>query len=220
MSVNILGTTKATYKQISEWAKTKNANECFYEFFPLLIEHANTYGVDGVVAVAQAARETGFGNFPGKAVLDASFHNTCGLKRKENGESDDPNAHQRFKDWNEGTLAHIEHLALYAGAPGFPKENPVDPKHFDYLRGKSSTVEGLTGSWAEDPAYAEGIVRLYNEILNFEVEEDEDFVISLEEEISEKNKLISELMDENECLKKKIMELTQTIQQVNRLTTL
>lgn len=63
-----------------------------------------------------------------------------------------------------GVLAHLEHLALYAGAPGFPRASPVDTRHFGYLHGKAPTVEGLSGKWAPSPSYHTSIVRNIAEI--------------------------------------------------------
>jgi N-acetylmuramoyl-L-alanine amidase len=109
------------------------------------------------VAYAQSALETGFGNFGG--VINASFRNSCGLKTTQGGGNDDPNAHQRFPSWYTGVIACIDHLALYAGAPGYPKASTPDPRHFPSVYGTAPTVERLGGRWAPSPTYGTRIVR-------------------------------------------------------------
>jgi carbon monoxide dehydrogenase subunit G len=111
-----------------------------------------------VVAYAQSAKETGYGHF--KGVLDASFKNPCGMKTKSGGANNDPNAHQRFSTWEEGIQAQIDHLALYAGAPGYPKAETPDPRHFPYLKGTAPNVEDLGGKWAPSANYGKDIVAM------------------------------------------------------------
>ncbi|SJU02468.1 Uncharacterised protein [Clostridioides difficile] len=62
--------------------------------------------------------------------MDESYNNPCGMKTSQGGSDTDPNAHQRFNSWDEGVQAHLDHLALYAGAKGYPKEGTYDPRHF------------------------------------------------------------------------------------------
>jgi N-acetylmuramoyl-L-alanine amidase len=118
-------------------------------------------GVRPEVAFAQAAKETGFGLFGG--VVDASFHNPCGMKTTAGGSNSDPNAHQRFASWTEGVTAHIDHLALYAGADGYPRAAGAtpDPRHFPFLAGKANSVEALGGKWAPSEDYGRSIVADY-----------------------------------------------------------
>jgi hypothetical protein len=100
-----------------------------------------------------------FGRFGG--VLDESFRNTCGMKTRQGGANSDPNAHQRFTSWEESVTAHCDHLALYAGAPGYPRADTPDPRHFAHLVGKARTYEELGGKWAPSPDYGRSIVRDY-----------------------------------------------------------
>jgi hypothetical protein len=114
------------------------------------------------LAYAQAAKETNFGRFTG--VLDASFRNPCGLKRTAGGGNHDPGAHRRFRTWKQGVTAHLDHLALYAGASGYPKRGTPDPRHFAFLHGKAPTVQALGGAWAPSRTYGREIVRMAGEI--------------------------------------------------------
>ena len=92
-------------------------------------------------------------------VLDASFHNPCGLKRAGGGGNYDPAAHQRFKSWRLGVRGCLDHLALYAAAKGYPRTGSPDPRHFPSIRGKATTVEQLGGKWAPSAAYGDRLVQ-------------------------------------------------------------
>jgi hypothetical protein len=115
-------------------------------------------GVRPDVAYAQAAKETAFGRFGG--VLDASYHNPCGLKRPAGGGNFDPFAHERFRTWRTGVTAHLDHLALYAGARGFPRAHTPDPRQFRFLYGRARTVGALGSAWAPAPEYGRDVARL------------------------------------------------------------
>lgn len=179
--MNILGKSSVTYKQLEFWVKSiKTANPLLLQNLPTIWKCANKNGILIEVFVAQICVETGYFNFGG--VLNASYHNTCGLKVTKGGGDYVASAHMKFKSWEEGIQAHADHLALYAGAPKFPKYSPncatdlnkeyknngttQDPRHFSYLYGKCKTVEGLTGTWATSSGYAEKIIKLVNQIRN------------------------------------------------------
>ena len=184
--MNILGKSNVTYKQLETFIKSvKTANKLMLENLPIMWKAANDRGILVELFVSQIIIETGWLNFGG--VLDASFHNTCGLKTTKGGSNYSANAHMRFKSWEEGINAHADHLALYAGAKGFPKYSPEtkgyynenckangttkDPRHFTYLYGCCKTVEGLSGKWATNKKYAEMILTLVKEIQNTKVDE-------------------------------------------------
>ena len=177
--MNILGKATATYKQAEAWVKSvKTANKLLLENLPMIWKCAEKNGINPVVMLAQVCCETGYFNF--KGVLNASFHNTCGLKTTKGGGDYVANAHMRFSSWEEGLTAHADHLALYAGAKGFPKYSPntkgyenekykvngttKDPRHFTYLYGKCPTVEGLSGTWATDKNYAKTLLSIIDRI--------------------------------------------------------
>ena len=87
------------------------------------------------------------------------------MKTVVGGSDTDPNAHQRFNTWDEGVQAHLDHLALYAGATGYPKSNTYDPRHFVTIKGKAVTVNALSGTWAPSLTYGEEINKLYSDLL-------------------------------------------------------
>ena len=177
--MKILGNGLVTYRQCETWLKNVGmANKIAIEVLPLLWSAAVDNGIVPEILIAQAMIETGYFNFGG--VLNASFHNTCGLKTTQGGGNYEANAHMKFATWKEGIQAHADHLALYAGAPKFPKYAPncltytnpkyksngstPDPRHFPSLYGKCPTVESLTGNWATSAKYAEKILSLVKDI--------------------------------------------------------
>ena len=186
--MKIINKPTATYKQCELWIKSKKtANKLALENLPIMWDCAIKNSIDPVILIAQSMKETGWYNFGG--VVPASFHNPCGLKITKGGGDQDPGAHKRFEYWEDGIQAHADHLALYAGAPNFPKYSPdcashpneqyksngstTDPRHFTYLHGKCKTVESLGGNWAPSSSYGEDIVRMAQQIINTVVPKNE-----------------------------------------------
>lgn len=162
--INIISDTNVTVAQAKSWAKSKGATETFISLADLYFKYAEKCGnVNPGVAYVQAAKETGYGKFGG--VLDESYHNPCGMKTSSGGGDYDKEAHQRFNSWDEGVQAHLDHLALYAGAEGYPKKDTYDPRHFVTIKGKAPTVNSLGGKWAPSITYGEEINSLYRGLL-------------------------------------------------------
>ena len=160
---SILSKPTSTYEQCKNWAESKKASALFMEILPTLYNTAVENGVDPTLVVAQCAKETGYCKFGG--VLDASFKNTCGLKTPGGGGDKDKNAHTRFNSWEDGALAQVQHLALYAGKEGYPLSNPKDPRHFSDLFGKCKTVKSLSNNWAGS-GYGEDLEKMMKEIIS------------------------------------------------------
>jgi N-acetylmuramoyl-L-alanine amidase CwlA len=158
----ILSAPTASSDQMKIWAQNKKSAAFFIELAPTFYKIAVKSGVNPVAAYCQSAKETAYGKFGG--VLDESYHNPCGLKVSAGGSDTNPDAHKRFDTWDEGIQAQIDHLALYAGAPGYPKPDSPDPRHFPFLLGTAKTVEELGGKWAPSPDYGSDIVKLMNEV--------------------------------------------------------
>ncbi|EOU1701507.1 glucosaminidase domain-containing protein [Clostridium perfringens] len=153
-----------TVDDAKKWAQGKGATKEFVELADLYWEYSDEHGdVNPALAYVQAAKETAYGNFGG--VLDASYHNPCGLKTNKGGSDKDPKAHMKFKSWNEGVKAHLDHLALYAGAEGYPKAETKDPRHFASIFGKANSAIDLSKNWAPSPTYGEEILGMYNEMM-------------------------------------------------------
>lgn len=170
--VPIVSKATATIEQMKIWAKNKGANQKFIDLAPLFYDLSVKSGVNPVVTYAQSAKETGYFKFGG--VLDITFNNPCGMKVSAGGRDKDPNAHQRFKNWEEGIQAQVDHLALYAGAPGYPKTDTPDPRHFNFIKGTAPTVEELGGKWAPSQSYGTDIVKMMKELESIKVSEAEE----------------------------------------------
>lgn len=158
----IVSTPRATVQQAKAWATAKGATDVFIDLADIVWDEAPQVGVDPTVVYCQFAKETGFGKFGG--ILDETFMNPAGLKTPVGGSDTDHEAHQRFTSWEEGVQAQIDHLALYAGAPGYPKTFTPDPRHFPGLMGQAATVEALGGTWAINPTYGFEIVKMMMEL--------------------------------------------------------
>ena len=162
--INIISSTKVTAEQAKSWAKSKGATETFINLADLYFKYAKECGnVNPGIAYVQSAKETGYGKFGG--VLDESYHNPCGMKTSSGGGDYDKDAHQRFNSWDEGVQAHLDHLALYAGADGYPKKDTYDPRHFVTIKGNAPTVNSLGGKWAPSTTYGQEINSLYRDLL-------------------------------------------------------
>ncbi|WP_238884676.1 cell wall-binding repeat-containing protein [Clostridium sp. YIM B02551] len=166
--IPIIAPPTASQSQMEVWAKNHGATDAFIGLAKLYYTYAPSHGgIDPVVAYAQAAKETAFGNFGG--VLDASFYNPCGLKTTVGGDDTDPSAHQRFANWDQGVMAHLDHLALYVGAAGYPKASgqTYDPRHFPSIYGTAgNSVANLGAKWAPSSTYGTEIINYINEINN------------------------------------------------------
>ncbi|MGM9978877.1 MAG: N-acetylmuramoyl-L-alanine amidase [Clostridium sp.] len=165
-NLNIISTTKVTVDEAKRWAKERNATDTFIGLADLYWKYYKEHGnVNPAIAYVQSALETGYGRFGG--VLDATYKNPCGLKNNVGGSDIDKNAHQKFNSWDDGVKAHLDHLALYAGAGGYPRKVTTDPRHFSYLLGKAKTVQELSLSWASNSSYGSKIMNLYNSLVQY-----------------------------------------------------
>lgn len=161
--MNILDAPAVTAAEAKAWARARGATGEFVNLADLYWELAPARGgVRADVAYLQAGHETNWGRFGG--VLTASFHNPCGLKTSRGGGDADASAHARFRTWRLGVTAHLDHLALYAGAAGYPRQDTPDPRHFKTLRGTAATVEDLGGKWAPSPDYGRRVAALVDRI--------------------------------------------------------
>lgn len=173
-NVNIISESKVTAEQAENWAKSKGATETFIELADLYFKYYREHGnVNPAIAYVQAAKETGYGKFGG--VLDESYNNPCGLKTAAGGLDTDKDAHKKFNNWDQGVQAHLDHLALYAGANGYPRNNSYDERQFKTIKATAFTVNSLGGKWAPSSTYGEEVNNLYKELLSFsEVKIDKD----------------------------------------------
>lgn len=159
MGTPILGAPTITATAAAAWAATNGAAQWFADLAAVYWQLAPTRGgVRPEVAYTDFAKETGFGRFGGTdAAFSASqsMHNPCGLK------TFDGTATAAFCDWPTGITAHLDHLALYAGAVGYPRAGSPDPRPFTYLHGVCPTVESLGGHWSPSTDYGTTLVADY-----------------------------------------------------------
>jgi len=155
----ILDDTVANQTQAKRWARANSAPRFYRQLVPTYWRTAKARGVRPDLAYAQSAKETGYGRFGG--VVTRRFKNPCGMKTTEGGANGDPKAHQRFSNWRQGIRACVDHLALYAGARGYPRANSPDPRHFPSILGTAKTAQRLGGRWAPARSYGRSIVDGY-----------------------------------------------------------
>ena len=179
-NIDIISNVDVSVESVEAWAKSKNATETFVSLASIYKKYGQARGgVNWVLAYVQAAKETGYGRFGG--VLDESFHNPCGLKVPSGGDDYNPNAHKRFDNWEQGIIAHLDHLALYAGAKGYPKtvyveswkaeslsiNETYDPRHIGWfgttsgILGKATNAIDLGNKWAPSSSYGVDLFRMY-----------------------------------------------------------
>jgi hypothetical protein len=159
----ILSPPTALLEQMQLWARRKNATKVFVSLSEIYWEKAIAIGINPVIAYVQSALETGFGRYDGSVRVD--FNNPCGLK-KTNATGDKPDDFAHFDSWIIGIEAHLDHLALYAGASEYPKKpnKTNDPRHFPHLYGCAPTVETMSKLWAADKKYGEKLIKLIKSI--------------------------------------------------------
>lgn len=157
-ATSILNDTQVTLDKAQEWARNNQATSTFIDIAKLYWELAPQHGgVDPALAYAQAAKESGFGRFHDG--IDESYHNPIMIKSAVG----DLKAFQRFSTWQDGISAHLDHLALYAGAEGYPKiKETLDPIHDEDLLGTVKTIEGLSNTWSQSSNYGEELVSMIN----------------------------------------------------------
>lgn len=164
-ATQILSKPTVAVEQMQKWAKSKNNNKEFISLAELYYKLSVERGINPAVSYAQFAHETGFlYKLKSAAGLDESYHNPCGLKVPQGGGDYDKNAHMKFATWQNGISAHLDHLALYAGAKGYPRENTLDPRHFPYLFDSATTVEELGGKWAPSAEYGQKLLKYVKEM--------------------------------------------------------
>jgi hypothetical protein len=187
---------------IKEWARKNNATEVFIDLWDIYNNLYKSCGnINPVVAYIQAAIETDFGNFNGD--LKESFNNPYGVKEfKYDAEGVLSEEYTKFTSWQEGIEAHLDHLALYFGAEGYPKEKSKDTRHFYYLYGICSDILDLQDKWTIKKEYSN---RILDELKN---------IYCCNNEIDNDLNVIEKLELENKLLKDKINNYDEMINNV------
>lgn len=128
------------------------------------IQEAGEEGINSDVAFAQMCLETGYLRFGN--LVQPEFHNYCGL-----GAMDAEHPGEVFETERLGVRAHIQHLHAYATHEDELLNNElIDPRYSWVHKTKyTEDIEGLTGTWATDPRYAEkieGILQNMEQLFN------------------------------------------------------
>ena len=133
------------------------------EFCQIYYEECEAEGIKVEVAFIQAMHETGNLKFGGDVKIEQ--FNFAGLGATGNG-----NPGNSFKDVREGVRAQVQHLKCYANKEPL-KNDCVDPRWGEWLRGKAPYVEWLSKDnnpngigWATDPKYAEKLLAGISEL--------------------------------------------------------
>lgn len=133
------------------------------EFCQIYYEECEAEGIKVEVAFIQAMHETGNLKFGGNVKIEQ--FNFAGLGATGNG-----NPGNSFKDVREGVRAQVQHLKCYANKEPL-KNDCVDPRWEEWLRGKAPYVEWLSKDnnpngigWATDPKYAEKLLAGISEL--------------------------------------------------------
>ncbi len=163
----IKGPARISLAQAEAWARSKSSNALFLEIIKYYFEYGELVGIRPEVLIAQMAHETGYCSFQG-AVKSWQF-NFAGIKKRYNN-GDTTNDFEAFGTAKNGVRGHTNHMAAYVGL------TPYGDPHGRYYAvlttahaGKVTYVEGLTGTWAMDPAYATRVRSMLNELLNFKM---------------------------------------------------
>lgn len=158
ISRKILDSGKQTSNQMAAFFLAQNPQEeesHILNFASLYIEEASTEGINWDVAFAQMCLETGFLRFGG--LVQPEWHNYCGL-----GAMDAEHPGCIFETEQLGIRAHIQHLQAYATTEETTLVNELIDPRYNWVH-KTKFIEdinGLTGTWATDPIYAEKLENI------------------------------------------------------------
>lgn len=160
--MSIFGPPVADVERMYRFVLTRNPNfdrtiaEAFYEL-------GKVYGIRGDVALCQSLIETGWFLFTGGTAVTPDQHNYCGLGVTKLGMKG-----HSFDSVELGVKAQLQHLYAYACKKSLPHgEKVVDPRFDLVKRGVASSWKELSGRWAANKKYAASIMRVYRQMLEY-----------------------------------------------------
>jgi N-acetylmuramoyl-L-alanine amidase len=154
----ILGPTFLSPEQMDQFVKKVNPKAPeLGEFYKTYGEY---YGIRGDVAFAQAIHETDYFRFTG--VVNPEQNNYSGI-----GATGGDTRGASFEKPEEGVLAQLQHLYVYATTKPLPNQYPlVDPRFHLVDRGSAPTWTALNGKWAvPGSTYGQMILNLYKKMI-------------------------------------------------------
>lgn len=158
--MNIMGKAELTKAQMLEYINKVNPNPrintTISNLIDLFLDEGEIEGVRGDIAFVQSTWETNNFKFTGDVV--PAQNNYAGIGTIGGGVKG-----HYFKTPQLGVRAQIQHLKAYASKEPL-KQTCVDPRFNLVTRGKSTTVQGLSGSWAADKNYGNSLINRYNEM--------------------------------------------------------
>lgn len=163
----IMGNAETTAEKMTSYFKTakkeypsealgKGGASTIEEFCKIVESEALAEGVKPEVVFAQAMVETGWFKFGGDVKIEQ--FNFCGLGATGNGV-----AGNSFPDVRTGIRAQVQHLKCYASDQPLNQEC-VDPRWWNGLRNKATSVQALSGKWAADKNYGNKLMTVIDAI--------------------------------------------------------
>jgi len=144
---------------LQKWLyESKKVNERYNRIAEYYARYGERYGIRWDFALFQACLETGFFTFGGD--VDPAQNNFAGIGATGGGVKG-----EAFPSQEAGVLAHIQHLATYAGVD-MPDGEIVAKRTKEVKKiilGKAKTFAELTGKWAMDTKYWEKITNIARE---------------------------------------------------------
>ncbi len=166
----ILGTPALTAADLASWFKATrpppNTTVTIDDLAALFLGEGHDEGVRGDIAFAQSIVETGSFSYPAGGLVNGTDNNFAGV-----GACDSCAHGHVYPDARTGVRVQMQYLHVYAD----PKitvarfaHPPVDPNmDQNFRKGQARTWAGLTHTWATADGYANSILRVYYEILDW-----------------------------------------------------
>lgn len=157
----MMGEAQVTVEDAKVWAEKNGAHQRFIDIADVYWAYGLITGIRPEIMYAQAAKETGFGNYRGAVVPEQN--NWAGIKTKT-ATGDLTEDHETFETPEDGVRGHFNHMSAYLGL------EPVGEPHGRYYSVKSmkwagtvKTLEELGGKWCPDLYYGYSILHRYIE---------------------------------------------------------
>jgi hypothetical protein len=166
----ILGSPALTAEQLAAWFRATrnraNTTMTIDDLAALFISEAHDEGVRGDIAFAQSILETGSFSYPAGGLVNGTDNNFAGV-----GACDSCAHGHVYPDARTGVRVQMQYLHVYADrtmtAARFAHP-PVDPNmDQNFRKGQAPRWAGLTHTWATADGYADSVMRVYYEILDW-----------------------------------------------------
>ncbi len=171
----ILGTPVLTPEQMAAWYKATrnraNTTVTIDELSALFLQEGHDEGVRGDIAFAQSILETGSFSYPAGGLVNGTDNNFAGV-----GACDSCAHGHIYPDARTGVRVQMQYLHVYADKTMTVTRfahPPVDPNmDQNFRKGQAPTWAGLTHTWATADGYADSILRVYYEMLDWVTAQD------------------------------------------------